>query len=310
MRFMLISDFHLLMKNPMARLDKLPETQLKKLVYVLTYARRKKAVIVQAGDLCDKPRSWYLLPLLAKTFKKFEDVPIHCIFGQHDTYLYSETTREATIIGTLEQAGLLNVLSGEPTIFEGDPNVYLYGANYGTTVPPKKSEPGLHVLVVHDHISDKALFPNHRYKQAKQYLKKHRFDVVLCGDIHRKFKTTLTNSKTKKKRYIVNTGPVLRKDATKYMWSHKPGFFVYSSKQETMIWHEIPHEPAEECMTRVHLEVDDETLEGRLERLTNKLKEEIKPKTGFQENLSLVINEYNIEEEVRDIISEIIGKTK
>ena len=70
MKLILLSDVHLSSKTPIGRLDDYRKTCLRKFEYVLKYAQKLNAQIVQAGDLFDKPRDWFILLDLIKLLMK------------------------------------------------------------------------------------------------------------------------------------------------------------------------------------------------------------------------------------------------
>jgi DNA repair exonuclease SbcCD nuclease subunit len=301
MNFVLLSDFHLVSTNPSSRLDELTTTQFKKLLFVLSYARKYNCTILQSGDFFDAPRSWHLLPKVASYLYAFKDLPIYSIFGQHDTYLYSELTRNSTNLGILNKAGLIGILSRKPTTVS---NCNIYGCSFGTKVPiPVPTENKRNVLVVHDHISDKPLFDHHKFKKAKRYLLKHKwFDLILAGDIHRKFKIILND------RMIVNTGPILRTKNTEYNRIHKPGFYVWNSETTALKWIQLPHDTTEEVFLNKTTNTSEFEQEKMMESI-KAIKKADKYQAGSQLNQVLLslFDEFNVEEEVRDELSELLG---
>ena len=88
MKLVLLSDLHITSVIPIARKDDVLKTGLKKLEYVLKYASRHNAAILQAGDFCNKARDWVVLFELSKLLSKYQ-VPIYAIQGQHDYYYRS-----------------------------------------------------------------------------------------------------------------------------------------------------------------------------------------------------------------------------
>ena len=89
---------------------------------------------------------------------------------------------------------------------------------------------------------------------AKAFAKKYkdRFDLIVCGDIHKSFKYT-TGDTT-----ILNTGSMLRKEATEYNYTHKPHFYIVNTRTRTIKKHIIPHADAEEVLLRDHLDRETE----------------------------------------------------
>ncbi len=154
MKFVLLSDVHLLYDNPIARKDIARETQLEKILFVLKYASSIKAVILQAGDMFDKPRSWRVLSSIIPILTDYK-VPIYSVFGQHDMYLYSEENKNATSLGVLASTGYVKLLDHYVYSFyeaEKATTINIYGCSYGQEVPvpsAKKSRGKRNILVIH-----------------------------------------------------------------------------------------------------------------------------------------------------------------
>jgi DNA repair exonuclease SbcCD nuclease subunit len=305
MKLVLLSDVHLSWHNPVARLDDVREVQLKKLGFVLDWACRNGAAVLQAGDLFDRPRSWYLLPRVITLLNVFnlDYCPLFAVFGQHDTYMHSEVTRRATSLGVLAEAGLVKILGSRPEMVY--PDVCLYGASFGEKVPRVDESLGdvLNVLVIHAPIGQKQLFPGQDYVYNKRFLALHeQFDLVLCGDIHRLQVIEASG------RWLVNTGPMVRRTADRYNFSYKPCFFVYDTEKRDLEMIEIPHEPAEKVLSREHIESREES-ERMLEEFVSSLKQETEVDVGtdFKANLERWIEENDLEQEVVNIISEVMA---
>jgi len=300
MKAILLSDGHLLWEKPVSRIDDVKSVQFIKWGFVLEYAHINKCIILQAGDFFNRPRSWYLLPEVMKLLKKHREVPIYCVFGQHDTYMYSEKTREATSLGIVEIADMVHVLGNKPVLENG---VDLYGCSYGQEVPKVKKDrtriPA--ILVIHAPIAEKALWPGQQYMDATDFIKKHEeFDVILCGDIHQSFRLRY------KGRWIVNTGPLIRREATLYNFAHRPGFFVYDSVDESMAWMEIPHRPAEEVLSRMHLEYEKEGESILNEFIASISSADIDEGADFIDNLWKFVKKNKIKRSVTDLLAEVV----
>lgn len=249
----MFSDGHLSWEQPIGRLDDIKKTQFRKLKFAWDWANKNNAIILTAGDFFDKPRSWYLLPEVINFLKKYPYVPVYTIFGQHDTYMYHEETRKNTSLGVLESFGLVQILGAEPKTF--DYEVALYGASFGQDVPTVVDKNVYNILVIHANIYTGPLWPGHKFTRASSFLSRFGgkdFDIVLCGDIHRKFLYQT------KKRMILNVGPLMRREANEYNFIHKPCFGVLDIDDFSFELIEIPHESAEKVLTRRHL-VDPES---------------------------------------------------
>ena len=305
MKFVLISDLHLMSSSPVSRLDDAQKTSLDKLAFVLNYAESKNAVILQAGDFFDGPRSWYLLPKVLSLIGNFHS-SIHAIFGQHDTYMYSVERRRYTSLGVLEAVGDVNILNDHPFCFS---DLHVYGCSYGEEIPnPHKilmKNRFKNVLVIHAPIAEKEIFPGQEYESYNKFLmEQEHYDVILCGDIHRAFFYERRDG-----RIILNTGSMMRKTAEKYSFEHEPHFYVWDSESGDFEKVIIPHSPAEEVLTRAHIE-DSEEKKAILGEFVDAIKDDYEAQVDFMETLLSLAKVADIDEHVFKIMEEIIESCK
>lgn len=304
-KLILISDMHLLVDNPVARLDDCKEAGYNKLQFVLDWALENDATILQAGDVCNKARSWHLLSDLQSIFSSKDK--FYCIYGQHDTVMYNESTRKATILGALAGAGMVRILGDKPKYIrgEGAEDYKVYGCHYGQEIPvPNGGNPEFNILVIHAPIANEALWQGQDYWDAKTFLMKHKeYKLILCGDIHQKFCVEHEG------RYIVNAGPMIRREATMYNFSHHPGFWVWANGG--LSWQEIPHAPAEQVLTRDHIEYKQEAI-GILDAFIKAIKTDAagQQDVSFMANLWAFIRTNNLDQGVVEEISKVIGEEK
>jgi DNA repair exonuclease SbcCD nuclease subunit len=305
MNFILCSDWHGTMKNPISRLDEIGEAFFKKLEFLYEQAQSHQACILQAGDMGHRPREWYFLAPFSGFLKKWQGVvKLFTVYGQHDCYLYSEA-KQATTMGILRRAGLLNVLGNEP-VREG--NIALYGCSWGEQVPKVESKTDFNILVTHAPVSDAAIYPGQEFTKAEDFLEKHKqYKVILCGDIHRFFLAE------DGERRLVNTGPLLRLTASEYNMQFKPSAYLLevedNGKSFQLSRLPIPHKPAEQVLSRNHLEyqrASEEMLESFIQNIDTRWSGHI----DIMENLNQFIRQNKIEKEVVNIISEVISNAR
>lgn len=303
MKLMALSDPHLLWHTPAARLDDAHAAALEKFEFVVASANELDARLLVAGDLFDKPRSWYLLPEVISIVKKLV-YPIICVFGQHDQYMYSKSTRQSTNLGLLSSMGLVQV----PDPFVTVNGVKIWGASFGEDVPRPDTKRHKHILVIHESICNEN--PGCSYLDASQFAKDNSdYDLIVCGDIHRKFKVDIKGTT------ILNSGPLVRKDAIEYNFSHKPGYWLIetsSNKDDdfSITWYEVPHKPAEEVLSRDHIEVkkhSDNLLDEFLNAFSTESVEEGSD-VNFNQVVKQLIYDNSIGQEVVDLISYYMGK--
>jgi len=281
MKILLLSDLHLVVDNPVARLDDLTEIQWDKLDWVYEYAKKNGVeLVLQAGDLTHTKRSWSLLKRLTDFFSFYDDIPTWIVKGQHDSYFH-DLDNNKTTTGILLSARLLTLLDKNGWSSKG---VTVYGASYGEEVPFDLRASDYNILVIHAPIAEKGI-PGVNYIDALQFLKEHdEYDLILCGDIHEKFLIK------HKGRVICNTGPMLRIEATKYMLNHRPCFFVFDTDKKNMIEEVlIPTAPGKLVLSRDHIEKQKQRQDE-----FNDFIERVKDASGvssvdFLENLNLIM---------------------
>lgn len=281
MKILLLSDLHLVVDNPVARLDDLTEIQWDKLDWVYEYAKKNGVeLVLQAGDLTHTKRSWSLLNRLTDFFSFYDDIPTWIVKGQHDSYFH-DLDNNKTTTGILLSARLLTLLDKNGWSSKG---VTVYGASYGEEVPFDLRASDYNILVIHAPIAEKGI-PGVNYIDALQFLKEHdEYDLILCGDIHEKFLIK------HKGRVICNTGPMLRIEATKYMLNHRPCFFVFDTDKKNMIEEVlIPTAPGKLVLSRDHIEKQKQRQDE-----FNDFIERVKDASGvssvdFLENLNLIM---------------------
>jgi len=308
MKLVLLSDLHLLWQNPVARLDNLVEVQFSKLLYPLDWCRNNDAILLQAGDFNDRPRSWAGLPQII-TFLKGYGVKIYCVAGQHDYYMYSEESRPSTTLGILNEIELVKILNDNPVYVNYYNNkknhISLYGCSFGEKIPEIRDKGDFNILVIHAPIAENPLFPNQNYMDAKKFLKENKdYNLILCGDIHREFCIEVNG------RYIINTGCMLRKTADEYNFKYKPCFYSYDIDTREIEKHIIPHKPAEEVLSRSHIENKAET-DFILDEFVKNI-QDAKEFLGVNivENLFEFIKQQNVSKDIQNIITGIVNITE
>ena len=302
----LLSDAHLTFKNFTARKDNAVKTGLEKFAKVLSWCEEKEASLVIAGDLFDKPRSWFMLAQIMDLVRK-AGVDIYAVYGQHDIYFRSKDTLDRTNLGILRKAGLVKILSDIPvevpkTRGRRGLQVRIYGASYGEEIPkPIETEQAniYNMLAVHAPIYSGSITGMDTLN-ALSFLRKHPYDLIHCGDIHRRFEVETNKS------VLLNPGPLLRKSADDYNFSHRPGFFdmtFYSGSEWEYRFVEVEHRPASEVLTRSHLiPTDGAEMEHFLEMLTSDDEGEF---TDFIVSFEQYCKYYKINPEIYDLVSSI-----
>jgi len=299
MKLILLSDMHLMERTPQCRTDNFESSQFDKLEFILKYAQQHQYPILQAGDFFDRPRGYKVLFQVIQLLNKYSNVDIYCIAGQHDMYLRTDQT---TNINILDHSNFISKLGTVPHTI--NKNITLYGCNWNDPIPKiLKNRSSTHILIIHAPITipkDETYLDYIDYDKANAFIKKHKgFDLILCGDIHKKF------TYKKNDRIICNTGPLLRTTADKHIISHKPIFFVYDTIKKTIKTVAIPHKDAMDIITTEHIERKNEIAEI-LDDFVGKLKEEKTDSMNIIKAIQNIIKKDNIESDVKNILADLI----
>jgi len=299
-KFILISDLHGTDRIPVARKDNLFETFKRKFEFILGYARKHKCKILQAGDMSDSSRNWNILNYYMDRLEEY-GIAFYSVFGQHDLYHRGKALDTPSTMLALIKAGLVGPLGDKAEVFEND--IFVYGASWGDEIP-RGVIGGKNILVLHAPIAKSALWCGHSYINPLRFLKDNiDFDVVLAGDIHRRFKIKENG------RYILNTGPVLRLEANQYNLIHKPSFYVLDTESWRVHTVVIPHEPAEDVLTREHIDKKKVSKE-ELEEFSNELKT-LRPLRSLRRKQILSYLRKKVSnKDVRKVIMEVMDADK
>lgn len=284
-----LSDPHLTWGKPISRLDDVKITGIRKFNFVLDWCGKNDAELLIPGDLTDSAHGWYLYLELMNSIIKASTIP-KVVYGQHDMYF---RTRETTILNALAKNGFVDVM-------EGNKVVNFYGYSWQDNVEVKIEKTKAKILLIHAPISTKPIYPGGNFIDARQFLRENKqFDLIVCGDIHRKFKVEYQG------RYIVNSGPMLRLDADEYMFEHKPGFWVYDTNKKNIDWVEIPHEEADVVLSRVHIERKKE-INLMMKDFIDSISKEVDLDMDFEKNIINFIKVNDVDSNVQNILEDIM----
>lgn len=301
MKLVSLSDAHLLWDKPINRLDDTKETQFVKLRAIFDYATAHSCEMVIAGDVSNKSRSWHLLPEIIKLLKEYNIIP-NVVAGQHDQYLYNQQSIQSTSLGVCAVAGLMRILKEDP--YCPTPDIAMYGCSFGQSIPVVQNKNQFNILIIHAPIAAQALWPGQNYMDALTFLKENeKFNLIVAGDIHQKYMISY------KGRYIINSGPLIRKEASEYNFLHHPGFFVFDTdKTDPPEFIEVPHLPAEKVLSRMHIEYEKESKSLLTEFIASISEQEIDEDVNYIENLWRFIKKNDISLSVQNLLSEVTNK--
>jgi exonuclease SbcC len=311
MKLLLLGDTHFSGKSPERRKDDYFATQLNKLEQVFSLARKYcVTAIIQTGDFFNSPyTSDYVKAQLIRTIEwnRFNSnlSPICCIFGQHDVFGHTSYTFQRSPLAVLEAANCITMLSEEHITFQEDEDpvpVRIFGASFGQIVPEPISDKLFNVLVVHDMIGDRELYPGQELKGPRKYLRDHSgYDLIVCGDYHYTFDDKWNN------KIICNPGCLMRKTISKFDLAHKPGVFICDTTERDLQWIPLKVGEVEEVFDTSREEkctTDMSEVMSFIESL--KVSEQIK--ATWQTVLQEIMDKREIDQDIRDLLSKLINE--
>ena len=308
MKLLILGDTHFRYSNPEKRIDNYWETQLRKLHEVLSIFEAYDCDhIIQVGDFFDSPNvSNYVVSSLIRRFKAWGS-KIFCIYGQHDIFGHAAETYKRSPLAILEAAGCIELLDGNGSslVSEKDQQVaMIYGASFGQEDPDtKRGNNFYNILVVHDMIGNKPLFPGQDLIKPRIYLEKHKqFDLICCGDYHYRFSFCANG------RIICNPGAMMRKTVSEYDLAHRPGVFIVNTINHTVEL--VTLESVEPVSKVFDLESKTGTDNAKLMEFIDNLKGDNESITSWQHILQNVYREKGTPTEVRELVSESLEEIR
>jgi DNA repair protein SbcD/Mre11 len=287
MNILLTGDLHLTDKTPENRIDNYPETVLNKFKFILNFAKEKKVkFILQPGDLFDSPNPSYSLFTKVVRMINEHEIPIYTVFGQHDLrYRNSGNT------GLLALSASCPDMILNPNSIGGE--ISIQSAGWEEIIPkPRVSK--YNILITHRMIIHKKLWEGQEdYEIGSEFLKTHKFDLIVSGDNHQFFIENIG------KRWLINCGSMMR--STIAQTEHFPCVMLYDTA--TVDWSEIniPIKPAEEVFKMEQVmktKERDEKLEAFVEGLSSHKEMGL----SFEENLLSYMAANNVDPSIQEII--------
>jgi hypothetical protein len=211
----------------------------------------------------------------------------------------------STAVHVLTEVGLIRLLDNKTVAM--DTEVSVTGIPFGQDPKPSRYDgQTFNILVIHAPISDVPIPMMPEFMDARKFAEKHQdYQLILCGDIHRHFLI-----KTKYNT-ILNTGPMIRREATEYNFEHQPCFYLYDTETKELKREIIPHAPADQIMTRKHLETAKETqaiMVDFVERIRKTLDKEF-PKIDVTSNFERAMEVLDLPKSTKDLIMEVVDAT-
>jgi len=309
MKLLLLGDTHFTNRIPERRKGSdYFQTQRLKFNQVRQIFREKKCdIILQVGDFFDNPHvSDYVKACLIRDLKnEIPMMPIYYVFGQHDVFSHTAFTFKRSPLAVMQAAKCVNICCEKGERFQSNlhsnESVYIYGASFGQEVPSVEDESTYNILIVHDMIGDRELYPGQELKNPIRYLQKHsNYDLIVAGDYHYNFSAKYND------RVIVNPGCLVRKTINEFDLNHHPGVYIFDTIDSSLERIELDINSIEDTFDLTRQEKKDTS---QILKFIEKLKENQNVKSSWRVILERVLNEKKVNESVKITLNEIINDT-
>lgn len=218
LRILYFTDTHIRGTTPKNRKDDYTDTLEKKFLEVLEIIEDEKIdFVIHGGDLFDRPDiSVSIVSKFANIINRIK-VPIYMVSGNHDIYGHNPLTVNRTMVGLLDNLGIINIidnmgkiilekdhikvqLTGQPYIYSiDDPNNRKY---YIVDHVDQGIDYSIHL--VHGMLLDRPFIKGIPFTLIDD-IKTTKADITLSGHYHSGFKKTIIDGK-----YFINPGSIVR----------------------------------------------------------------------------------------------------
>lgn len=297
------ADWHLQLGQPECRTDDFQSAMWRKVEFISTYAARRGAEILHAGDLLDY---WDVSPELI-TLCIQNVPPCYCVAGQHELPRHRMDDLDKSALFTLVNGREdIHLLSG-PKMIGFKPGLFaVYGCCWDDVPKEKdidrflketKNEP-FKILLWHR--MTWALNPPFKGASldagARRLMDAYPdFDIIITGDNHQPFDVW-----SKDERHVViNPGSMMRLKADQA--HHMPSVVEIWMRKDRVKIRRIPLPYENDVVSREHIERSQERV-ARMDALLGKVNSSNDTTLDFVDNLNAHLERHRVRKEVRQEI--------
>ncbi len=303
MKLLALGDTHFTNTAPGRRIDEsYLDTQMDKLAQVAEiYHERHCDYLVQVGDFFDSPRVSNEAIACVLGFLRIARMEVLCVYGQHDIAGHSESTFRRSPLRVLEAAGVVKILNSKSSTTPLQEGVVIYGSSFGQDICQPSNMIFYPVLVTHQMVGDKPLYPGHDIMHPMLFLKKHNgYKLIICGDYHYRFAVQSAG------RWCVNPGAMVRKTIAERDLKHHPAVMLIDTDIDAPEVIELDVQPVEDVFDLLDNVQAAKHDNFALQRFLDGLKEAEGSKVGWKETLLWLYEEKKTSAHIIEIIDECI----
>ena len=300
----LTADMHLTERTPVCRTDDYVRTMARKVAFLVKLVPKRGCPILDGGDLFDH---WKTPPSLLSW--AIDNLPDGIITtpGNHDLPQHNPDLLYRSGLEVLRKAGKIR-LAGleEPVELEG--GIRVFGAGWAPKQVfskllkklediPKGKGIRRNVLLLHTMTWTESVgrpWSGSPDPEAREILEIFSdFDLIVTGHNHQSFWVREGG------RLLVNPGSLMRRTADQI--SHHPTEYLWFAEENMVQPVKIPIRPAEEVMTREHLDRVKER-DDRITTFIQRLNQNWEAEFSFQRNLEIFFETNKVSPKVEEIV--------
>ena len=318
MKIVYITDTHFRGTTPKNRKDDFVITLQGKLKEVVNYCNINNVdLLLHGGDFFDRPDvSPTIFNQFAKILLKCK-CPIYGVFGNHDIYGQNPSTISRTMLGILNELGIVKLMDkgDEPIVIDGDVKLQLTGCGYRYDMEQKdnyiiKNTTSSHYAI---HMVHGMLLPNKSLPTDNltiiEDISSTEANITLTGHYHSGFGII-----EYKDKYFINPGALVRIDNSIREIKREPKLLEINLQKDVTPWFKlIPLKSVlkgEDVLDRSEIENRDsqqskliDFLDGILDITNNKY-------MLIEEIINSIAESTGVEKEVKEKALEIIAEVQ
>lgn len=239
-KILYLTDTHVSGKNPISRVDNVPETLKRKFTEVGDIANREQCdIIVHGGDLNETPDVSNKLSGEITEIIKAWNKKVYIVPGNHDLYGYNIKTLPNTKLGLLAKSGTITILDRKHPVKIVTPGGFvlgLEGQEYYEHIDEgnpsdyqsmfQTGDVDFSILVVHGMLLDHDFISGVKHTKIEDI--STDADIVFAGHYHPGFKQVTLDGTT-----YCNPGSLLRKENTKENRANTPQVAILEIDETT-----------------------------------------------------------------------------
>lgn len=302
-----INDTHITGKNPICRIDNLPDTQWNKWEEVVSIANKYNVPIVSAGDIFNVPLiANSILTKLGEILDKLIN-PFYFVFGNHDLMYHSFDMIDRVSLGVLWAN---NQKVKHISEFESD-----YGISWDfCDWNQELTETGSKYLLIHQAVVNNELIGGKTswIKGDKEFSRNieddkslQKYELILCGHWHNQY--VINYGKTK----IINSGPLIRRTIDE---KRIPTIQLINIETKLLFTQRLSLQstkPSEEVISDKHINIKIQNIESSILDFVNNLQSKDLKDHSFSSLLDIImeiLDNHELDNQMEIFLREIISR--